>query len=514
MSNKKKRAVDGRAMGSGKKPVGNRLNDGGDARRAVVDIGSNSVRLVVYDGPVRAPIPICNEKALCGLGRDMTSEGGLNPSAVEDALQTLARFRHVLDDLGRPPVQVIATSAVRVARDGGKFVEAAGALGFDVDVLSGDDEGLMAANGVLSVVPDADGLVGDMGGGSLELSTIADGGVKHSASLPIGPLSIMRETGPDIKAAAKLIEKHLDELSFVKAGAFSRIYAVGGAWRAVARIHMGLRSYPLSVLHHYELSAAQAMDVCDLVARQSRRSLEEIPGIPRRRLDTLPFAALALKAVLARTKIKKVVVSSGGVREGLLYRELSKQQRAEDPYLAACRFYANRLSPDPDFGEAVFSVVEPLFAQVDGARLRRGVSLLCDIGAYFHPDQRARHAFDTALRAPFVGVTHQDRLWGALALFRRHKGRSSPTPEEQAMSLLSWDEQLLATQYGLALRFAAALAPKASSALKGCSLERRGGSVVFCAPSDRKALMGENPRRRLASLASAFEAEPAEVYED
>ncbi len=486
------------------------------ARRAVVDIGSNSVRLVVYDGPPRAPIAICNEKALCGLGRDMTDDGGLNPAAVDDALATLARFRHVLDDLGRPPVMAIATAAVREARDGKKFVEAARALGFDVSIISGEEEGRLAAYGVVAVEPDASGLVGDMGGGSLELALLDKGEIAESISLPIGPFNLMRVAQKDPKSVLKHIEDQLETVKFLKPKNIDTLYSVGGAWRAVARIHMGLRSYPLSVLHHYEMSDKQTLDVCNLVARQSKRSLEDMPGIPRRRIDTLPLASMVLRAVLTRVKASRVVVSSGGVREGLLYRQLSKRQRAEDPFIAACRFYADRLSPDPSFGEAAYNIIEPLFAGDDSgsARLRYGACLLCDIGAYFHPDLRGRHAFDTALRAPFAGVSHVERLWTALALFRRHQGRSAPLPNEQVIGLMPWEAQLQSTQFGLALRFVAAIAPKAPAALAGCRLEKRGNEIVFVAPSDREALMGETPRRRFVSLASAFEADAAEIYED
>ncbi len=485
-------------------------------RRAVVDVGSNSVRLVVYDGPARAPMPICNEKALCGLGRDMTAEGGLNPDAVKDALATLARFRHVLDDLGGPPVQAIATAAVRDARDGARFVKSVKAMGFDVRIVPGEEEGRLAAYGVAAVEPQATGLVGDMGGGSLELAVLNKGEIEDAVSLPLGPFNLMRSGKGDPADVRKLIDAHLDSVKFLKTASFDRIYSVGGAWRAVARIHMGLKSYPLSVLHHYEMTTAQTLDVCNLIARQSRRSLEEVPGIPRRRLDTLPLASMVLRAVLARVNPKKIVVSAGGVREGLIYRELPKRIRAEDPFLAACRFYAARLSPDPSFGEAAFKVIEPLFADSnpDCARLRYGACLLSDIGAYFHPDLRGRHAFDTALRAPFYGVSHIDRLWVALALFRRHQGRSETPPDEQAMGLMPWDAQLLSTQFGLALRFVAAIAPKAPAALRGCRLERRGNEVVFIAPRGREPLMGETPRRRFVSLAAAFEADAAEIYQD
>jgi exopolyphosphatase / guanosine-5'-triphosphate,3'-diphosphate pyrophosphatase len=492
-----------------------RSKDAGANRRAVVDIGSNSVRLVIYDGPLRAPVAIVNEKALCGLGRDMTDEGMLNSKSVAQALTTLSRFRRLLGEYGAPPTHVIATAAVREAADSDAFVAAVRGLGFKVSVLSGEEEAGLAALGVVSFEPGATGIAGDMGGGSLELAALKNGATAQSISLPIGPLSIMQKVGDSRKDARKLIEKELDKVDFFTKKPYRTLYAVGGAWRAIGRIHMNLRRYPLSILHHYEMSVGQAFEICDLVSQQSQRSLETIPGIPRRRIDTLPFAAMALKSVLRRMDAVNVVVSAGGVREGILYRDLSKKERSEDPLLAACRFYAQRLSPDPQFGAAAAAVIMALFEAFtpNERRLANAACQLIDIGAYFHPDLRGRQAFDAALSAPFVGVSHQDRVWMALALYCRHEGRSSTLPYEQVISLLKWDDQQNAMQLGLAMRFVAAFAPKAHALLGGCTLERDGARVIFRAPADRKELMGEAPRKRLEALAASFEAEAVEIYE-
>ena len=483
-----------------------------DARpsgRAVVDIGSNSVRLVIYDGPRRAPIAIFNEKALCGLGRDMTRDGALNPASVADALSTLERFERLLSEYGNPKTHVIATAAVREAKDSAEFIKSVKKAGFDVQLISGAEEARLAALGVVSFNPDANGLAGDMGGGSLELVALKNGAAKSLSSLSIGPLRIMAEVGQDMRAAKAMIEDALNKADWLKPGSFETLYTVGGAWRAVARIHMRLRSYPLSVLHHYELMRHQVLEICDLVAHQSRQSLENIPGIPRRRLDTLPYAALVLQSVIERTDVSSVVVSSGGVREGLLYEDLSKEERKQDPLLAAAQFYADKLAPDSSFGRAAFDVIDPLFGDDDStaAKLRRAACLLADVGAYFHPDHRARHAFDTALRAPLVGVSHRGRVAIALALYRRHAGRSDSLPDEQAVSLLSWEEQQWAMKLGLALRFVASLSPKVSAPIKGCLLVLKNDQLVFKGPKDRASLMAETPLKRLTALSSAYGVE-------
>jgi exopolyphosphatase/guanosine-5'-triphosphate,3'-diphosphate pyrophosphatase len=486
---------------------------GSPGRQAVVDIGSNSVRLVIYEGPARAPMPIVNEKALCGLGRDMESGGGLNAEAVDYALATLGRFRRLIEAHDDPPTRVFATAAVREARDGAAFVRRINALGFDAVILDGGEEAMLAALGVVSYEPGATGLVGDMGGGSLELVALKGGEIARAASLSIGPLRLLQQTGGKAQAAGEIAAKALDGVPWLKPGAFDTLYSVGGAWRAIARIHMRLKGYPLSVLHHYELSRSEAIEVCSLVARQSRRSLDEIPGIPKRRADTLPFAALVFRATLEHAEARKVVVSAGGVREGVLYRELSGEQRALDPLIEGARFFAARLAPDPGIGDALTAMTDPLFRDETAAarRIRHAACILADVAAYFHPDLRAGQAFDTALRAPFYGVTHAERVALALALHTRHDG-TDPGPDERVLSLLNSAERERALRLGLALRFGAALAPKASRALKGATLAIVGDALVFQAPKALGALMGEFPEKRLEAAAAAFGTRPAVAY--
>ncbi|MEO1252916.1 MAG: Ppx/GppA phosphatase family protein [Pseudomonadota bacterium] len=481
-------------------------------RRAVIDIGSNSVRLVIFDGPARAPMAICNEKALCGLGRTFNDDGSLDSVAVADAMSTLRRFRMILDAYGSPHTATIATAAVRDAKDGESFVQGVEALGYQVEVISGAEEAQLAALGVLSLEPTAKGLVGDMGGGSLELVSVDAGVQDDAASLPIGPLAVTRVVGGDQSKARGFIESEFAKVDVAKADRFESLFMVGGAWRSIARIHMNLKQYPLSVLHHYEMSAGSVIEVCDLVARQSRRSLEEIPGISRKRIDTLPFAAVGLKALLIAMKAKRVFVSAGGVREGLLYRALSDEDRNKDPLIEACRFFAARFSPEPSFGASALRVIKPLFADHPPApaRILEAAAELCDIAAFFHPDLRGRQAFDTALSAPLAGVTHEERVWIALVLFTRYSGRNAVLPDERAISLLDWDRQQGAIQAGLALRFAATLAPKTPALLKRCRLQLSETALVFSAPAALEPLLGESPRKRLDALAS-FIGRPAEI---
>ncbi len=479
-------------------------------KQAVVDIGSNSVRLVIYDGPRRAPFPICNEKSLCGLGRDMTEDGRLNPKAVDDALETLARFKRLLSEHGDPPTEIVATAAVREAKDGAEFVKRVRAIGLDVEVIDGREEASLAAFGVASFEPGATGLVGDMGGGSLELIAMRNGQAGDAVSLSIGPLRLMQRAKSEPKLAAKEIDKSFAEVHWLSPGRFETLFAVGGAWRSIARFHMQLRRHPLPVLHHYEMPAKQAIEACDLIARQSRSSLEGTPGISTKRIDTLPFAALVMRGLLEAGRIARVSISAGGLREGALFRRLPDEVRAYDPLLAGASFLASRMAPEEGTGAAYAELLSSLFVDetIAQKRVRKATCLLADIGAFFHPDLRGEHAFDTALRAPFYAVTHAERAAIALSLYRRHEGTGAPAGADDVINMLTDFERKRAAEIGLALRFAAAVAPKAPAAIRRCTLRSERNKLVFSAPADMKSLMDESPRKRFDALAGAMGLTP------
>lgn len=480
-------------------------------RQAVIDIGSNSVRLVIYDGPRRAPFPICNEKALCGLGRELGEDGSLNPKAVESALAILARFRSLLAEHGDPPTDIVATAAVREAKDGDAFVESVRALGLPVEVIPGGEEAHLSAYGVASFEPGASGLVGDMGGGSLELVSLKQGEPDAAASLSIGPLRLMRAANGDYKAAGKIVDAAFADLDWLKNERNSTLFAVGGAWRAIARVHMGLRNHPLPVLHHYEMNGKDVIGACELIMKQSRSSLEATPGISSKRADAIPYAALVLRTLISDLKTPTVSISAGGLREGLLYRRLEKDVRKFDPLIAGASFFASLLTPEPPMGEAYLEFLAELFPGETPSqrRIREAACLLGDIGAYFHPDMRADQAFDTALRAPFYGVTHPERAAIALALFCRHAGAKSPSSGAPVISLLSDGERKRATDIGLALRFAASIAPKAPHAILQCFLKATDGQIEFTAPQNLGGLIDDTVRKRFEALGSALGAKTA-----
>ncbi|MGH7094379.1 MAG: Ppx/GppA family phosphatase, partial [Stellaceae bacterium] len=309
-------------------------------RIAVVDVGSNSLRLVVFERLGAALMPLLNEKVMCGLGRGIARSGRLNRDGVILAYDNVQRFVALARALEVDHLAVIATAAVRDASDGEAFAAEIGRrCGVAVRVIDGAEEARLSASGVLAGIPGADGVVGDLGGGSVELVQV-DGSagrpvIGAGVSLPLGPLRLA-EHGDNRKTIAEAIDRVVGEAAILRAAAGKSLYLVGGAWRAIARLHVEQARYPLHIIHQYTVARAPADGFLDLVSRLSRRSLEQITTINRKRLEVVPLAAQILRRMIAVGHPERVVFSAFGLREGYATGLLSAEQHA-DPLIAACR---------------------------------------------------------------------------------------------------------------------------------------------------------------------------------
>lgn len=470
---------------------------------AVIDIGSNSLRLVVYDGLGRSPRMLFNEKVLCGLGRDIDETGTLHPDGVRLANENLRRFVTLARSIPVSRLHVLATAAVRDAADGGDFIrKVERRLRVRANVLSGVEEGRLSAFGVIAGIPDANGLMGDLGGASVELVPLSGRQVGPAASLPIGPLRLV-DIAEDEKKLRDTIDRHLDELDWLDGRSFNAFYAVGGAWRALARIHMEQDGYPLHVIQQYTLSRGKAEDFLDLVAHQSRKSLEKIPAVSRKRMETVPFAARMLHRLLKRTQPKRLVFSAYGLREGHLYSLLDEEEQQKDPLLAGAETMAasrRRFGAD---GEELFEWIEPLYRDEtqEHRRLRHAASLLSDIAWAEHPDYRAEQALRMTLFAPLAGLDHRERAFLAATLHARYGGND---PGETVRRLL--DEELFAAarSIGLALRLGNTLTGGVPGLLAGSKLHTHNGTLSLTLGRKAGQRLGESVQRRLDALGKAL----------
>ncbi|MBM3554030.1 MAG: Ppx/GppA family phosphatase [Alphaproteobacteria bacterium] len=475
-------------------------------RIAVIDIGSNSVRLVMFDGLARAPIPIFNEKVLCALGRDIARTDKLNPEGVVMALDAIARFAQLARACRVDRVDAVATAAMRDASDGEAFVaKVKKRAGIEVRVVSGKEEGRLSAQGVLSAFPGANGLMGDLGGGSLEVVALDRGKIGHQTTLPVGPLMLK---GDNKAERREEIDEALATAPWLRGVLQGRdLYLVGGAWRTIARIHMAQARYPLRVIHGYTLPADTVVDLAGLVAQLSRTTLLGIEGVSARRIDTLPAAALVLRRLIKTGKPRTVVFSAHGLREGMVFDRLPPARRTIDPLLAAAEQLAVAEGRADGFGAAVDDWLAPVFAGIapDRRRLHRTACLLSDIGWREHPDYRAEHACYHGLRAPFIGIDHAGRGFVALALFARYAGLIESDATLVARRLLGPDEETHALAVGLGLRLAHTLSGGTTELLRRTWIHRESGTLVLTLGVSVASLKAEIVERRLTALARALD---------
>jgi exopolyphosphatase/guanosine-5'-triphosphate,3'-diphosphate pyrophosphatase len=477
---------------------------------AAIDIGSNSVRLVLYRLEGRAIWTVYNEKVLAGLGRDLSSTGRLSVDGAAQAMIALKRFAAVIDGVRPAHTFVAATAAVREAADGQVFCDMVAAeTGLKVRVLSGEEEARYAALGVLAGIPDADGVAADLGGSSLELIRISDGQVGRGITLPLGPFALDDPKGFDPERRRAAVAKRLKPAQDYAA---ETLYAVGGAWRTLAQVHMQVTGYPLHIVHQYRLGAAEVRDTVRLIARQSRASLEKWPGLSRKRAETLPHAALVLEGLIERLGLKSVVLSAWGVREGLLYEALEPETAATDPLLAGFSALGARQGISPTLPGALRAWIEPVLDALPpgpdadrDAVLADAACRLADLGARLHPDHRVELAFDQVLRAPVPGQTHAERAWLATAVNARYGGPAA-TPEAATVSkLLPEERRQTARAVGLAIRLACDLSGRSPQLLVNArATVREGALVLSAAPGYDDVLLGEQTRRRGKALAEAM----------
>lgn len=488
--------------------LGNRLTHS-DA--AVLDVGSNSVRLVLYRLEGRAIWTVYNEKVLAGLGRDLATTGRLSPDGAASAIGALTRFRVLIEAAKPDAVFCAATAAVRDAADGPAFCRRVKEqTGLDLRVLSGEEEARYSALGVLAGFPDATGLVGDLGGASLELTRLTDGQPGKGVTLPLGPFSIDDRGKFDPTRVRAAIERQLRPIADrFKAKSFN---AVGGAWRNFALIHMRMSGYPLEIIHQYEIEARDAFDAAAFLSRQSRGSLERIEGISRRQLETLPHAALVLEGLIQHLGIERIVLSAYGLREGLLLESVSPRLRRRDPLVEGCAALGARYALAEPLGSALeewlsepFSRLEALFGARDSTLLAAACRL-AELGAQLHPDHRAGLIFDQVLRAPIAGMDHAERVFLACAAFSRHSASPNYPEPEITARLLTSERRQRARVVGAALRLGCDLSGRNAELLKHAQLEFRANAVVLKTTEVWGAiLLSEQTNKRAASLANALE---------
>lgn len=491
-------------------PRGDSTSRAEGRQAAVIDVGSNSVRLVIYRVDGRALWTIYNEKVVAGLGKGLTATGRLSPDGVEAAMGALRRFRAVLDGWQADEVTACATAAVREAADGKAFLKRVlDETGLVVRVLSGEEEARYAGLGVICGQPDAEGVVGDLGGSSLELVRLNGFTNIEGATLPLGPFALGAPKPLNLERTRRVVDDHLTPLA--KRYASPEFHAVGGAWRNLALLHMQLADYPLHVAHQYEISRADGQELARFVQRQSRGSLEGIEGLSKKRFDTLPYAAVVLERLIERLGVERIVISAYGVREGLLLEAMPPEVRQLNPLIEGCEALVAHRGIAPGLGQALEAWIGPLFetlpAQFGGRDpvLLAAACRLADLGAFLHPDHRADLAFEQVLRAPLAGMNHAERAFLANVAFARHSAAPQPPDASAVGRVLTPERRQRARALGSAIRLGCDLSARNPRLLEKSSVTIRGDRLSLTTLSGwEDMLLGEQTTRRAQALAQAL----------
>lgn len=474
------------------------------ARRiAIIDIGSNSVRLVVYAGPRRAPRPVFNEKLMVGLGSGLATTGAIEPKPYRRAIAGLARFRALTQAMAIDELRCVATAAVRDASNGPQFLADARAIGLDVELLAGREEARAAGLGVISAIPDADGIVADLGGGSLELVRVSDGETRHHSSFPLGVLRLAALRASHGTRFSKVIARMLADAGWPDGDRVLPLYLVGGSWRALARYDMMIARDPMPVVSGHVMPVEAAPRLARRLAKADLSTIS-IPGLSSARVSTMPDAAALLVPLVRQLGSSHLVVSTSGLREGLLFEALPADLRRQDPLILAAEAEGRRFARFVPHGRAIEAWIAPLFDDDDAAaaRLRLAACLLSDVASTANPDFRDERAAEMALHGQWLSIDLSDRLVLAQALFASAGGSGRPFAMRTDQSL---DARLArACQWGLAIRLAQRLSGGALAALEVTRIERSGDALRLRYNGSGADFAGEQVDKRLRQLATGL----------
>ncbi len=494
-------------------PFGRPLFEDAAAKRlsrvGVIDVGSNSVRLVVFDGAARSPAYFYNEKIMCALGAGLSQTGHLNPEGRVRALSAIRRFAALAEGMGIPPLTAVATAAVREATDGADFqAEVLRETGIKLWIIDGKEEARLSAQGVLLGWPGSYGLVCDIGGSSMELADLAEGRVGRRLTSALGPLKLR-----EIKGGRKAVKAHVRETMqqlHAEMGHETgmRLFLVGGSWRAIARVDMERLSYPLTVLHEYRMTSRQISKTAEYIRKSDLQDLRGRCNISDSRMTLVPLAMIVLKELMRTFKPKDVAVSSYGIREGMLYEQMPRALRERDPLIEACRFAESKDARLPGFGRVLYDFVKPLFPRANWQRKRiiKAACLLHDVSWRAHPDYRAEVTFDNATRANLGGLKHYERVLLGLALMNRYTSKTANSRFNALFDMLDDAQIKEAEILGKAMRLGAMLWLTADEEPGTLRWKPQKRELSLRLTEHARPLFGEVAQSRFDALTSAMGA--------
>lgn len=482
-----------------------------DGRIAIIDIGSNSIRLVVYDAHKRSPVSIYNEKVMCALGKGLATSGVLNPDGVEMGKIALRRFIAMARNMQISALHVMATAAVRDAKDGGKFTKwIEENHNVKVDVISGDEEARLGAFAICSTIYRPSGITADLGGGSLELVRLDDEKTLNHNSLLLGSLRMIDESKGDRDKLKKLIDKRFSEINWLGTQKTPNIYPIGGSFRAIAKMHMESIKYPLEILHEYSVDAKKFLIFLREIVTISSEKLEKLAGSNAKRAPALIGAAMVLEKIIAESKPEQIIFSASGIREGYVYKKLSAHERGEDGLISSCEEFAARGGRSMEYAGELFEWMQPLMIgeTEQMMRLRQAFCLMSDIAIHIHPEYRAEWAFQRIIYSAFTSISHRERVILALALYHRYKFKLKE--DFSVLKLISSEDRkwavLVGTSANLAYHLSGSIIdnlPHTVLVVKPANNEK---NIALQFKGNMADIMGDAIQKRIDGVNAAYKA--------
>ena len=476
-----------------------------DGRIGIIDIGSNSIRLVIYDQQKRSPVAIYNEKVMCELGKGLASTGMLNPEGVHMAKGALKRFLALGRNMEIASLYVMATAAVRDAKDGAEFAKfLEDTYDIHVDIISGKKEAKLGAYGVCASIYKPQGLTGDLGGGSLELVKVEGGQTLDHASLLLGSLRMIDESRGDRDRLRKLIEKRFADLKWLDEKKIPNFYAIGGSFRALAKMHIAATDYPLHILHEYKIDSKIFLSFVRDIAAMSPEKMEKLPGAAAKRIPALPGAAIVLEHIIEHARPDNIIFSASGIREGYLYEKLSPYIRNQDGLLSSCTEFAIKGGRSTAYSNELYNWMYPLInvESESERRLRAAFCLLSDIAQHIHPEYRAEWAYHRILYSALAGLTHRERVKLSLALYHRYQFRCKEN--WTSLSLIKDSDRAWAKLVGTAANLAYHLSGSNAGNLHKTSFLIEKGQLSLQLSGFMQDVLGDAVKRRLETLREAY----------
>lgn len=477
---------------------------------AVLDIGSNSVRLVIYERHVRALTPLYNEKSSCALGRGVAATGRLAEENTARALKAMRRFALVAELMKVEHMYVLATSAVRDAENGPGFSAAVEEImQAPVRILDGTEEAHFAALGVVSGIPDFNGIVGDLGGGSLEFSHVRSGDDFEGETHQLGVIRLQDDSDTKPSKARSIARKRLTDSALLTSPDNSVFCAIGGTWRSLAKLHQRRCDYPLHMIQHYMADASDVLAMCDEIIKsfEATDSYDNSEILSSSRRALIPYGAAVMAETLRAGRFDQVVFSALGVREGFIYSKLDEKELAADPLLMVCEEMSVLRSRAPAHATDLIEFSEKFVAQcdftetVEEARLRRAACYLSDIGWRGHPDYRGEQSVDLIAYGALIGIDHPGRAFLAETLAVRYMGLKRKSASAKIMKLSGAEGSARARLTGAMMRVAFPMSAGMSSILNRVTFSRDGDILLLELPEDFGFLEGERLQSRLSQLA-------------